>query len=95
LFRVIEGCGNYPGSGFDGAVNGYVAGTYFHGIFHNFKFRRFFTDYLRLNNGMEALGFGDDDFLNLKQFSIDRLAKIIEDNVDLTFIENSIIKSLK
>lgn len=95
LFKVIEGCGNHPGSGFDGAVNGYTAGTYFHGIFHNFKFRRFFTDYLRLNNGLEALGFREDNFENLKQFSIDRLAKIIEDNVDLTFIENSIIKSLK
>lgn len=90
LFKIIEGCGNYPESGFDGAVNGLNAGTYLHGIFHNFKFRRVFTDYLRVQNCLEPLGFFDDNFEALKKFSIDRLAEIVEYNVDLQIIESSI-----
>jgi len=88
LFKVVEGCGNHPLSGYDGAVEGYAAGTYFHGIFHNFKFRRVFTDYLRIQNGLEPIGFSGDNFETLKKFSIDRLAKIVEENVDLSIIED-------
>jgi adenosylcobyric acid synthase len=87
LFRVIEGCGNCPGSGYDGAVNGYSSGTYFHGIFHNFQFRRFFTDYLRASNGLETLGFVNDNFEDMKQFSIDRLAQIFQENVDMSVLD--------
>ncbi len=90
LFKVVKGCGNYPSSGYDGAVEGLNAGTYLHGIFHNFKFRRVFTDYLRIQKGLETLGFSEDNFETLKKFSIDRLAEIVEDNVDLSVIENSI-----
>ena len=53
LFKIIKGCGNNA-SGYDGAVNGLNAGTYLHGIFHNFKFRRVFTDYLRVQNGLDS-----------------------------------------
>ena len=87
LFKIVEGCGNHPNSGYDGAVNGSTAGTYFHGIFHNFHFRRFFTDYLRTSKGLEPLGLVKDDFEDLKNFSIDRLAKIFEDNVDMKVID--------
>ncbi|WP_414470587.1 cobyric acid synthase CobQ [Methanobacterium sp. ACI-7] len=90
LFKVIKGCGNYPSSGYDGAVEGLTTGTYLHGIFHNFKFRRAFTDYLRVQNGLEALEFNEDNFETIKQFSIDRLAEIVEENVDLSIIEKSI-----
>jgi adenosylcobyric acid synthase len=90
LFRIIKGCGNYPGSGFDGAVDGYVAGTYFHGVFHNFYFRRFLTDYLRRNSGLDELGFSRDDFEDIKQFSIDRLADIFENNIEMSYIEDFI-----
>lgn len=92
LFKVINGCGNYPSSGYDGAVEELNAGTYLHGIFHNFRFRRVFTDYLRVQNGLDVLGFSVDNFENLKKFSIDRLAEIVEDNVDLSIIEKSIEK---
>ncbi|MBI5680463.1 MAG: cobyric acid synthase CobQ [Methanobacterium sp.] len=92
LFKVVQGCGNHPSSGYDGAINGLTAGTYLHGIFHNFKFRRVFTDYLRAENGLETLGFTEDNFETLKKFSIDRLAEIVEDNVDLTIIEESVEK---
>jgi adenosylcobyric acid synthase len=90
LLKIINGCGNNHSSEFDGAVEGLNAGTYFHGIFHNFKFRRVFTDYLRIQNGLEALGFSEDNFETLKKFSIDRLAEIVEDNVDLSVIEKSV-----
>ncbi len=90
MFRVIEGCGNHPHSGYDGAVSGWVAGTYLHGIFHNFKFRRFFTDYIRTINGIDALGFLKDDFRDSKRFSLDRLAKVVENNIDMTAIEEII-----
>ena len=65
-------------------------GTYLHRVFHNFKFRRVFTDYIRVKNGLDALGFNEDNFENLKKFSIDRLAEIVEDNVDLSLIEKSL-----
>jgi adenosylcobyric acid synthase len=90
LLKIINGYGNNHSSEFDGAVEGLNAGTYFHGIFHNFKFRRVFTDYLRIQNGLEALGFSEDNFETLKKFSIDRLAEIVEDNVDLSVIEKSV-----
>ncbi|MGF7118738.1 adenosylcobyric acid synthase [Methanobacterium oryzae] len=92
MFRMIKGCGNYPSSNYDGAINGLVSGSYLHGIFHNFKFRRVFTDYLRVQNDLEALGFSEDNFETLKKFSIGRLAEIVEDNVDMTIIEKSIEK---
>lgn len=92
LFQIIKGCGNYPGSGYDGAVSGFVAGTYFHGVFHNFRFRRFFTDYLRSQKDLDPLGFVFDDFQDIKRFSIDRLADIFEKNVDMAVIEDIIEK---
>jgi adenosylcobyric acid synthase len=83
LLKVIKGCGNYPKSGFDGAQNDLTAGTYFHGIFHNFHFRRSFTDYLRISNSLEPLGYQKDDFKDLKEFSMERLANLVEDNLNL------------
>jgi adenosylcobyric acid synthase len=83
LTRVIRGCGNHPQTKFDGAVQGMCTGTYFHGIFHNFNFRRFFTDFLRERNGLEKLGFDMDHFEVRKGFSLERLAEIFEENVDM------------
>ena len=90
LLEVIEGCGNNYESCFDGAVNGLTAGTYFHGIFHNFHFRRFFTDYLRISKGYEKLGFDWDDFIEMKKFSIERLAEIFGENIDMEIFDKKI-----
>jgi len=87
LTRVIKGCGNHPQSQFDGAVQGMSTGTYFHGIFHNFNFRRFFTDFLREKMGLEKLGFDMDHFQLNKGFSLERLAGIFEENVDMEKME--------
>ncbi len=92
LLKMFHGCGNNSESGFDGAVNGLISGTYFHGIFHNFHFRRFFTDYLRASKGLDKLGFVNDDFEEMKRFSIDRLAEIISENIDMDFLDEKIIK---
>ncbi|WP_321421047.1 cobyric acid synthase CobQ [uncultured Methanobacterium sp.] len=88
LLKVIKGCGNYPQSGFDGAQEGLTAGTYFHGIFHNFRFRRSFTDYLREAHGLEPLGYQEDHFQELKRFSIQRLSDLVEDNLDMNLLQN-------
>lgn len=93
LLKVFDGCGNNCESGFDGAVNGLTAGTYFHGIFHNFHFRRFFTDYLRTSKGFEKIGFVNDDFEEMKKFSIDRLAEIFSENIDMSFFDEKIMKN--
>jgi adenosylcobyric acid synthase len=71
-----------------------TSGTYFHGIFHNFHFRRFFTDYLRSKKGLKKLGFVNDDFEEMKKFSIDRLAEIVIENIDMEFFEEKIAKKL-
>jgi adenosylcobyric acid synthase len=92
LLKVVNGYGNNSISDFDGAVSNLTAGTYFHGIFHNFHFRRFFTDYLRELKGLERLGFGTDDFEDTKKFSLDRLADIFNENIDMTIIDEKIGK---
>ena len=92
LLKMLHGCGNNIESGFDGAVNDLTSGTYFHGIFHNFHFRRFFTDYLRARKGFDKLGFVNDDFEEMKRFSIDRLAEIVRENIDIDFLDKKIIK---
>ncbi|BDZ67976.1 cobyric acid synthase CobQ [Methanobacterium ferruginis] len=88
LLKVLKGCGNYPESGFDGAQEGLTAGTYFHGIFHNFSFRRSFTDHLRENKGLERLGYHQDHFQELKKFSIQRLSDLVENNLDMRLLQN-------
>lgn len=87
LLKVDRGFGNTRSGGFDGAVDGNVAGTYFHGIFHNFRFRRYFTNLLRERKGIEPLEYLDDNFSASRRFSIDRLAEIVEKNMDLSIIE--------
>lgn len=90
LIKIVKGFGN-DSKGYDGAVNGLVSGTYLHGIFHNFKFRRTFTDHVRSSKGMEKLGFGTDDFKDMKRSSIERLANIFEENVDMSIIDAKLV----
>lgn len=92
LLEIVKGFGNDSSSGFDGAVNGLTTGTYLHGIFHNFHFRRTFTDYIRNKKGIKELGFSKDDFEDMKRFSIERLAEIFLENIDMTIIDERLIK---
>ena len=95
LFKIEKGYGNNTSKSnskesYDGAINGMTFGTYLHGIFHNFNFRRAFTDYLRIMKGLKPLGCGEDPFEKSKQYSIDRLAQIVEENIDMDFINHLI-----
>ncbi len=72
---------------YDGAIKGNVFGSYLHGIFHNYNFRREFLNYIRKNKGLEKK-FGIDPYETKKDYSIDRLAKIVEENLDMEFIDN-------
>ncbi len=87
LLKVLKGCGNYPNSGYDGAQENLTAGTYFHGIFNNFIFRRSFTDYLREKKGLDCLGYKHDHFHELKKFSIQRLSDLVENNLDMDQVQ--------
>lgn len=87
LIRLEKGCGNIPGKKLDGAVERNIAGTYLHGIFHNLKFRRHFTNILRERKGLEPEPYNIDEFHNNSRFSLDRLAQIVEKNINLEFIE--------
>ncbi len=88
FIKLDKGFGNDTSRKFDGAVNGNVCGTYLHGIFHNFEFRRSFTDVLRENKGLEKLGMGNDDFKDSKRVNYNQLGDLFADNVDMDFINN-------
>lgn len=92
LINVKKGCGNTIEGLFDGAKNGNIIGSYFHGIFQNFEFRRSFTDYLRIEKKIEPLGFKNDSYTENKEYSIDKLAEIISENIDMEIIDKLIFE---
>jgi adenosylcobyric acid synthase len=93
LIKIKKGIGNEKETTqnqlFDGAKRGNIFGSYFHGIFHNYNFRRAFLNYIRKNKGLQ-LKFGEDPYETKKDYSIDKLAKIVEENLDMEFIDNLI-----
>ena len=86
-----KGKGNNNDGSFDGACEGNVFGTYFHGIFHNYNLRREFLNYIRDKKGLE-LKFGEDPYESSKYYSINRLAEIVEQNIDMDFVDKMIFK---
>ena len=72
--------------GHDGACSGNVFGTYFHGIFHNYNFRREFLNYLRVKKGLNAK-YGEDPYETQKDYSLNRLADIVLENLDIETID--------
>ena len=65
-----------------------MCGTYFHGIFHNFEFRRKFTDQLRIKKGLEPLGLTEtDDFKESKRVNYNQLGDLFTENVDMSFFD--------
>lgn len=88
FIKLNKGFGNNPSSMFDGAINGKVCGTYLHGIFHNFEFRRSFTDKLREAKGLESLGLTGDTFNADKHVNYNQLGDLYMNNVDMDFIYN-------
>ncbi|RAP51571.1 MAG: cobyric acid synthase CobQ [Methanosphaera sp. rholeuAM270] len=90
LFKMIKGNGNDKSGIYDGAIDGNICGTYFHGIFHNFEFRRNFTDTLRIKKGLKPLGLTNDDFKDAKRVNYDQLGDLYAENIDMDFINKLI-----
>ena len=86
LLTVKEGQGNNDDGLIDGASNGNAFGTYFHGIFHNYNFRREFLNYIRVKKGLEAK-YCEDPYETQKDYSLNRLAEIVEENLDMDIID--------
>ena len=86
LLNIKKGQGNNDEGLIDGASNGNAFGTYFHGIFHNYNFRREFLNYIRINKGLEAK-YGEDPYETQKDYSLNRLAEIVEENLDMDIID--------
>ena len=85
LLNISKGQGNNDDGVIDGASNGNAFGTYFHGIFHNYNFRREFLNYLRVKKGLEAK-YGEDPYETQKDYSLNRLAEIVEEHLDMDVI---------
>lgn len=77
-FLVNSGGVTYP----DGSVSedGRIIGTYLHGLFDNYEFRRTFLDNLRSEKGLPSLV--RRELLNRQQ-QYDKLAEIVRNNLDL------------
>jgi len=74
---------------YNGAIENNIFGSYFHGIFHNYNFRNAFLNFLREKKGIKPK-FEEDPYEAKKDYSIEKLAKIVEDNIDMEFIDNLI-----
>jgi adenosylcobyric acid synthase len=89
LLNIKKGQGNNEDGLVDGASSDNVFATYFHGIFHNYNFRREFLNYLRVKKGLEAK-YGEDPYETQKDYSLNRLAEIVEENLDMDIIDELI-----
>ena len=65
---------------------GYILGTYIHGLFDNPQFRRYFLNKIRKVVGLKM---NNQNILSQKDISLrafDRLADIVEQNIDMNFL---------
>ena len=89
LFKIEKGTGNNDNDQFDGAYNENVFGTYFHGIFNNYNIRREFLNHIRKNKGLEERN-GEDPFETSVENSLEKLANIVEEALDMDYIDKLI-----
>ena len=89
LFKIEKGIGNNDNDQFDGAYNENVFGTYFHGIFNNYNIRREFLNHIRKNKGLEERN-GEDPFETSVENSLEKLANIVEEALDMDYIDKLI-----
>jgi adenosylcobyric acid synthase len=93
--EVGEGVENliYTSSEADGCKNQdeSVIGTYFHGIFHNDKFRTAFLNEIRRKKGLEPIH-DRVSYNQLREQAFDRLANHIEAHVNIDFIEKKMLE---
>ena len=89
LFRIKEGMGNNNEGKYDGAYQNNVFGTYFHGIFNNYNLRRELLNHIRKNKGLE-IRTGEDPYETSVESSLEKLANIVEDSLDMDYIDSLI-----
>ena len=89
LFKIEKGIGNNDNDQFDGAYSENVFGTYFHGIFNNYNIRREFLNALRKSKGLEER-IGEDPFETSVENSLEKLANIVEEALDMDYIDKLI-----
>ena len=70
----------------DGSRKNNCWGTYLHGIFENNEFRRAVLNAIREKKGLRPLPV-DLDYAGLKEKGLDRLARMVRENLDIGFIE--------
>ncbi len=91
LFRIEKGIGNNDNDQFDGAYDGNVFGTYFHGIFNNYNIRREFLNHIRKSKGLEERT-GEDPYETSVENSLEKLANIVEEALDMDYIDKLIFE---
>ena len=89
LFKIVKGIGNNDNDTYDGAYKDNVFGTYFHGIFNNYNLRRELLNHLRKNKGLE-IKTGADPFETSVENSLEELANIVEETLDMDYIDKLI-----
>ena len=89
LFKIVKGIGNNDNDTYDGAYKDNVFGTYFHGIFNNYNLRRELLNHLRKNKGLE-IKTGADPFETSVENSLEKLANIVEEALDMDYIDKLI-----
>lgn len=87
LFKVEKGIGNNDDDSYDGAYAGNIFGSYFHGLFYNYNIRREFLNHIRREKGLKEYH-GEDPYQTTKDYSIERLANIVEENLDMDYIDS-------
>ncbi len=87
LFKVEKGIGNNDEDSYDGAYAGNIFGSYFHGLFYNYNIRREFLNHIRRKKGLKECN-GEDPYQATKDYSIEKLANIMEENLDMDYIDS-------
>ncbi len=74
----------------DGAVKDNVKGTYLHNIFHNDSFRNEWLNTIRESKGLFRRDLIDTS--SIKEDSYNKLAKVVEENLDIDYLKELIFK---
>jgi adenosylcobyric acid synthase len=72
----------------DGSLNGNCWGTYIHGVFDNDTFRRGIINQTRKAKGLDILN-SITQYSDIKDRAIDRLADIVQTNIDMDFVKKT------
>lgn len=72
----------------DGSIHRNIIGTYLHNIFHNDSFRNEWLNSIREQKGLPMKSVVDTT--NIKEESFEKLAKVIEENLDIEYLKELI-----